>query len=100
MARREPEVPSNTFSYFLREAMRRIWVAKRTSFVAVTMIAISLLIVGSFLLIAENLGRAAAQWQGKSRIVVYLDANATPQDARAVDAYLAARPELSRRRYV
>ena len=28
--RREPEVPSNTFSYFFREAMRRIWVSKRT----------------------------------------------------------------------
>ena len=100
MARKEPEVPSNTFSYFFREALRRIWVAKRTSFVAVTMIAISLLIVGTFLLVAENLGRAAAQWQGHSRIVIYLDAAAAPQDIRAVDAFLAARPELARRRLV
>jgi cell division transport system permease protein len=100
MARKEPEVPSNTFSYFFREALRRIWVAKRTSFVAVTMIAISLLIVGTFLLVAENLGRAAAQWQGHSRIVIYLDAEAAPQDIRAVDAFLAARPELARRRLV
>jgi cell division transport system permease protein len=100
MARKEPEVPSNTFSYFFREALRRIWVAKRTSFVAVTMIAISLLIVGSFLLVAENLGRAAAQWQGKSRIVVYFDSAATAPEIRAVDTFLAARPELARRRLV
>ncbi|MEO8378902.1 MAG: permease-like cell division protein FtsX [Acidobacteriota bacterium] len=100
MARQEPEVPSNTLSYFLREALRRIWVAKRTSLVAVAMIAISLLIVGSFLLVAENLERAAAQWQGKSRIVIYLDAAATPQELHAVDVFLAARPELSRRRLV
>lgn len=99
-ARKEPEVPSNTFSYFFREAVRRIWVSKRTSFVAVAMIAISLLIVGAFLLVAENLGRAAAQWQGRSRIVVYLEPSATPDQARAVDAFLAARPELARRRYV
>jgi cell division transport system permease protein len=99
-ARKEPEVPSNTFSWFFREALRRIWVSKRTSFVAVAMIAISLLIVGTFLLVAENLGRAAAQWQGKSRIVIYLEPNATPQDVRAVDTFLAARPELSRRRFV
>jgi len=99
-ARKEPEVPSNTFSYFVREAVRRIWVSKRTSFVAVAMIAISLLIVGSFLLVAENLGRAAAQWQGKSRIVIYLDTNVTPQQVRAVDAFLAARPELARRKLV
>ena len=99
-ARKEPEVPSNTFSWFFREALRRLWVSKRTSFVAVAMIAISLLIVGSFLLVAENLGRAAARWQGRSRIVIYLDTTATPQDTQAIDAYLAARPELSRRRYV
>lgn len=100
MARQEPDAPSNTFSYFFREAVRRIWVAKRTSFVAVAMIAISLLIVGSFLLVAENLGRAAAQWQGKSRIVIYLDATATPAEAQAIDAYLAARPELAKRKLV
>lgn len=99
-ARKEPEIPSNTFSWFFREALRRIWVSKRTSFVAVAMIAISLLIVGVFLLVAENLGRAAAQWQGKSRIVIYLDTNATPQQTQAVDAFLGARPELARRRLV
>ncbi len=99
-ARKEPEVPSNTFSWFFREAVRRIWVSKRTSFVAVAMIAISLLIVGTFLLVAENLGRAAAQWQGRSRIVIYLEPTATPQEAQAVDAFLAARPELARRRFV
>ncbi len=98
--RKEPEVPSNTFSWFFREAIRRIWVSKRTSFVAIVMIAISLLIVGAFLLVAENLGRAAARWQGKSRIVIYLDTSATPQDAKAVDDYLAARSELANRRYV
>lgn len=99
-ARKEPEVPSNTFSWFFREALRRIWVSKRTSFVAVSMIAISLLIVGTFLLVAENLGRAAAQWQGRSRIVIYLEPTATPQEAQAVDSFLAARPELARRRFV
>jgi cell division transport system permease protein len=98
--RKEPEVPSNTFSWFFREAVRRIWVSKRTSFVAVAMIAISLLIVGTFLLVAENLGRAAAQWQGKSRIVIYLEPAATPQEAQAVDSFLGARPELARRRLV
>jgi cell division transport system permease protein len=98
--RREPEVPSNTFSYFVREAVRRIWVSKRTSFVAVAMIAISLLIVGSFLLVAENLGRAAEEWQGKSRVIVYLESDATPQQVDAVAQWLATKPELARRRFV
>jgi len=98
--RREPDVPSNTFSYFLREAIRRIWVSKRTSFVAVAMIAISLLIVGLFLLVAENLGRAAAEWQGRSRVIVYLETDATPQQLRAIDTWLASHPQLARRHFV
>lgn len=99
-AREEPEVPSGTFSYFFREALRRIWVSRRTSFVAIAMIAISLLIVGAFLLIAEALGRAAEQWQGKSRVIVYLDPHVTPQQVQDVDRYLASKPELSRRKLV
>src|SRR5215213_11938562 len=98
--RREPDIPSNTFTYFFREAVRRIWVSKRTSFVAVAMIAISLLLVGCFLLIAENLGRAAEEWQGKSRVVVYLDPAATPPQIAAVDRYLASQRELAGRRFV
>jgi cell division transport system permease protein len=100
MPRPEPSPPSNTLSYFFREALRRIWVSKRTSFVAVAMIAISLLTVGAFLLIAENLGRAAAEWQGKSRVVVYLDSEATPQQIATIDRHLAAQPELARRHFV
>ena len=99
-AGREPEVPSNTFSYFVREAIRRLWVSKRTSFVAVAMIAISLFIVGLFLLVAENLGRAAEEWQGKSRVIVYLEPEATPAQIQAVDRFLASQPELAARRLV
>lgn len=98
--RREPEVPSNTFAYFFREAVRRIWVSKRTSFVAVAMIAISLLILGTFLLVAENLSRAVEQWQGRSRVVVYLDPQATPQQIHAVDAFLGTQSALARRHLV
>jgi len=99
-ARREPEVPSNTFSWFFKEAFRRLWVSKRTSFVAIAMIAMSLLILGSFLLVAENLGRAVEQWQGTSRVVVYLDPAATAEQIRAVDQYLASHRELARRRFI
>lgn len=99
-ARREPDVPHNTISWFFREAFRRLWVSKRTSFVAIAMIAISLLILGCFLLVAENLGRAVTQWQGTSRVVVYLNPDATPDQIRNVDRFLASKRELTRRRFV
>jgi cell division transport system permease protein len=98
--RGEPEVPSNTFAYFFREALRRIWVTKRTSFVAVAMIAMSLFILGAFLLVAENLGRAVAQWRGKSRVDVFFAADAAPEQIRAADAFLAGHPDLRARRFV
>src|SRR5438094_655224 len=99
-AQYEQQIPSNTFAYFVREALRRIWVSKRTSFVAVAMIAISLLIVGAFLLLSENLRRAVAQAQGKSRVNIYFDAEATPAQIHAVDVYLGGHRELMRRRFV
>lgn len=98
--RQEPEVPSNAFSYFFREAVRRIWVSKRTSFVAVAMISMSLLILGFFLLISENLERAIEEWQGKSRVIVYLDPAAPPEQIASVDQWLARDRDLARRRFV
>src|SRR5712691_7293202 len=96
----EYQIPSNTLFYFFREALRRLWVSKRTSFLAVAMIAISMLIVGFFLLLSENLGRAIVQAQGKSRVDVYLTTDATAPQIAAVDAWLAAHRDLSRRRFV
>lgn len=98
--RREPDTPSNTISYFVREAVRRTWVSKRTSFVAIAMIAISLLIVGLFLLVAENLGRAAEEWQGKSRVIVYLDTTATGEQTHAIDQWLASKPQFAKREFI
>jgi cell division transport system permease protein len=68
--------------------------------VAVVMITISLFILGAFLLVAENLGRAVARWEGKSRVDVYFQSEATPDQIRAVDAFLASHPELRTRRFV
>jgi cell division transport system permease protein len=92
--------PKNTVSYFFREAVRRIWVSKRSSFIAVAMIAMSLMIVGAFLLVAENLGRAVAQAQGRSRVSVFLESEATPEQIAAVDAWLAADAHFASRRFV
>jgi cell division transport system permease protein len=96
----EPDVPSSTTTYFLKEAVRRIWTSKRTSFVAISMIAMSLLILGTFMLIAENLQQAVLRWQGTSRVNVYFDPDATPQQMAAVETYLAAHSDLRRFKFV
>jgi cell division transport system permease protein len=96
----EKRIPSNTHAYFFREALRRLWVSKRSSFVAIAMIAMSLLIVGSFLLLAENLGRAVTRAQGRSRVSIYLNSDATPAQIAAVDAWLATHPNLAHRHFI
>jgi cell division transport system permease protein len=96
----EPEVPSTTTAYFLKEAARRTWTSKRSSFVAVSMIAMSLLILGTFMLVAENLEQAVLRWQGTSRVNVYFDTDATPAQIHAVQQYLAAHADLRRNRFV
>src|SRR6267154_170978 len=100
MPPRDETLPRNTFTYFFREASRRMGVSKRTSFVAIAMIAISLLIVGGFLLVADNLGRAVAQAEGKSRVNIYFDVDATPQQIAAVETWLATHPDFTSRRFV
>jgi cell division transport system permease protein len=96
----EKQIPSNTLAYFFREATRRMWVSKRSTFVAVAMIAVSLVIVGSFLLLSENLGRAVIQAQGKSRVIVYLNADATQAQIQSVNAFLQSHRDFARRRFV
>src|SRR5438105_2058167 len=96
----DPQIPSNTLAYCLREAIRRIWVSKRPSGVAVAMIAMSLVIVGAFLLLSENLGRAVVMAQGKSRVEIYLLPTATPAQISAVDHYLSTHRDFLRRRFV
>lgn len=86
--------------YFIREAFRRIWTSKRTSFVAIGMIAISLLIVGTFLLVSRNLSRSVEQWKGRSKVTIFLEVGASAADVARIDQELARRRHLARRRYV
>ncbi len=97
---REPDIPSNTFTWFIREAFRRLWVSRRTSFVAIVMIAISLLILGFFLLVAANLERSVERWKGRSRITLYFAPDATAAQIAAIEQTLSSRPPMRERRFV
>jgi len=99
-AKGEPSIPSSTLGYFFREALRRIWISKRNSLVAIGMIAMSLFIVGLFLLISENLTRAVNVWGGQSHLTIYMRDDVTPEQVRGIDNFLLATPDLTRRRYI
>lgn len=96
---REPASPS-TLGYFFREAVRRLWLSKRTSFLAVAMITIALVTLGGFLLVSENLTHALDEWKGASRVTVYLQPDILPPDYQLIDQWLAGHPAFAQRRLV
>ena len=73
------------FAYFLSEAavsLRRSW---KVSLVAIVIIAMSLFIGGTFLLLTTNLSRVVETWRGEARIVIYLTAEeASREGSRAL----------------
>src|SRR5512145_125628 len=93
------ERPLGVFGYFVHEALRRLWVYKRTSIVAIGMIAIALLTLGSFLLVSANLNRAVDRWQGQSQITVFLVREASPNQIDGIRKFLADEPSLSKLTY-
>ena len=77
--------------YFVSEAavsLRRSW---KVSLVAIVIIAMSLFIGGTFLLLTSNLSRVVESWRGEARIVVYLTADEMAQEESQV-VQLASEP--------
>lgn len=67
-------------SFFFHEAilsLRRSW---RVSTLAVLTIAVSLFVGSAFLLVSGNLRHVVEQWRREARVVVYLRAEATPEE--------------------
>lgn len=96
----DPGSVVGTTGYFFREAFRRIWVSKRTSFGAIGMIAVALIILGAFLLVAENMRRAVDQWQGQSKLTIYLSLQTTPAEIAAIDKLLGSSAQTTRRSFI
>lgn len=96
----EPFSPVTRASFFLGEAFRRVWISRRSSSVAIFMIALSLVIVGFFLLISNNLESAVERVGSSSRMTIYLDAGADPNAIASVAARLQSTEGFRRFRHV
>lgn len=90
----------SSLSYFFREASRRIWVARRTSSVAIAMITLALTILGAFLLVSENLAAAIDRWQGRSKVTVFFTPEVSEQGITKVRSTLENDPSLQNHVFV
>ena len=64
------------------------------------MIAISLVTLGFFLLISENLKEAVDRWEGGSQLRVYLKRDATPVEIRGIARFFEDHADLRKNRFV
>ncbi len=66
--------------YFFREASLSLVRSWKISLLAVTTIAVSLFLGGVFLLVSGNLRQLVETWQRESKIVIYLQTEAGPEE--------------------
>lgn len=78
--------------YFGREAARNLLRSWKVSLLAISTIAVSLFLAGSFALVNSNLGQLVKRWQAESRIVVYLESTSTAEDFERLRSRLEQTP--------
>jgi cell division transport system permease protein len=84
----------------LREALVNLWRNRFMNLLASATIAVSLLLVGIFLLVAHNLSRVVASLEGQVTLSVYLKGGVRAPDREAILSALRDRPEVASIAYV
>ena len=67
-------------AYFVAEATRSLLRSWRVTLLAISTIAMSIFIAGTFLLLSKNLERIFENWREQAKIIVYLSEDATSGD--------------------
>jgi len=84
----------------LREAFLNLWRNRFMNLVASCAIAVSLLVLGLFLLLAHNLNRVVTEVGSQVMVSVYLRADATEQQLNQILASLRGREEVASTEYL
>ena len=86
--------------HILREALVNLWRNRYMNLLASATIAVSLLLVGIFLLLAHNLSRVVTDLGNQVTLSVYLEAETSAGEREAILAALRERPEAASFEYV
>ncbi len=65
--------------YFMGEATTSLLRSWRVSLLAISTIAMSIFIAGTFLLLSDNLDRIVHDWRSEAKIIVYLDSETSAE---------------------
>ena len=83
------------FGYFLSEGVHSIFTHGLMSFAAVCMIVACLLIMGSFSLVAVNVGEMLGELERDNEFLAYVDENLSAEDVAALKGTLEAVPNVA-----
>jgi cell division transport system permease protein len=74
--------------YAVEEALASLRRGGASSILSTATIAVALLVLGGFLLVAVNLDRVAAEWSKTAELSVYLDDAVTPEERQVIERQL------------
>jgi cell division transport system permease protein len=80
--------------YFLAEGVRGIFIHGFMSFAAVVSTVACLLIMGSFTLVAVNLGASLTNLEQQNEVLAYVDETLSDEEAKAVESQLSSIPNV------
>ncbi|MBN2369100.1 MAG: ABC transporter permease [Vicinamibacteria bacterium] len=81
--------------YFVEEAFISLWRSRLIHAVSIGTIAVSLLVLGTFLTVASNLHAAVAEWSRKIQIVLYLEDGLEGRIRESLERRLAGDPAVA-----
>ncbi|MGK0358318.1 MAG: cell division transport system permease protein [Bradymonadia bacterium] len=82
-------------TYFIRKAAESIRQSLLVQLVAVSTIAISMIVLGAFLLVLHNLDAMTARWSAEARIVAFLGEDAGPSQLKLAQRTVLMWPEVA-----
>lgn len=86
--------------YFFSEAAASLWRARGPAMLAVVTIALTLFVLGMFLLLNANVQRLVSRWSESAELSVYLREDVTAEQLKSIDAIAAQSGLAARRAYV
>ena len=76
------------------ESCRGLWFYRRTVAPAVTIITVSLIVLGAFLMVSQNLAGLLIRWRDRGQVQIFLESEVPPIQRQAIEAALVSNPAV------
>lgn len=82
------------------EGLRGLWGHRRTAAPAIAIIAVSLVVLGGFMMVSENLNRVLGRWRERGHVQVFMELDASLSERQGVSERIEGSDAVEDFRYV